>query len=296
MEDAGVLTPRQAEMLRQSLGRWSGRGAKPPAPRRRRHAWLVPVALGCVALLVYGGMSGGEPGVQNVAETLNQPGAYGQMSKQLSQLLALSALLVVPLLMWVLLHNSLVSREERVLESWAQVESNFQRRADLIPGLVETVSRYVRHESETLTGVTRERTRAAESLAGAVEDLIQAEHGSTEVLRERGEALLDDEAALAKLMEAQETVGRTMTNLFAVAEDYPELRASDQFLELQAQIEGTENRINVARMRFNDAVRSYNGAIRKLPGSLLAQLGRFQRKAYFQSAEEARDAPALRFQ
>ena len=86
-----------------------------------------------------------------------------------------------------------------------------------------------------------------------------------------------------------------MTQLFGVMESYPELRSSDQFLELQAQLEGTENRINVARMRFNDAVRDYNAAIRRLPASLIAHAGSFQRKAYFQSDEEARDAPDLEF-
>ncbi len=90
-------------------------------------------------------------------------------------------------------------------------------------------------------------------------------------------------------------MGRSVGNLFAVVEAYPELRSADQFLELQAQLEGTENRINVARQRFNDAVGDFNGTMRKLPWSLVASVGSFQRKAYFRSDEEARRAPALDF-
>ena len=114
-------------------------------------------------------------------------------------------------------------------------------------------------------------------------------------MRERGQAVIEEETALRQLYEAQGRIGRGMTTLLAVAEDYPDLRSSDQFLELQAQLEGTENRINVARMRFNESVRDYNRSIRQLPGALVAQVGSFKRKAYFQSEEEARSAPELEF-
>jgi LemA protein len=248
------------------------------------------LGLGLAAALATGG---GPAAVQDVTQSLNQPGGHGAMNRTLSTLLAVALLVVVPLLIWTFLHNSLVGKEERVFESWAQTESNFQRRADLIPALVETVSRYLRHESETLTAVTRERADATEKLAEVMAGLIEAQKGAAEILREKGAAVVEDEALLRRLYEAQAAVGQGMGGLFAVAEAYPELRASDQFLELQAQLEGTENRINVARLRFNGAVRYFNATLRMLPWNLVAGLGGFQRKAYFRSEEEARRAPDI---
>lgn len=300
MADEGLLNPAQAEMLRASLagpglepGEGGGAAGRPPG-RRPWPNWLSWGLLGLLGLILAAALAtgGGAPSeVQDVTQGLNQPGGYGEMNRTFSTLVAVALLIVVPLLIWTYLHNSLVGKEERVFESWAQTESNFQRRADLIPALVETVSRYVRHESETLTAVTSERAAAREKLAEVMDELIRAQQGAAEILREKGPAVIEDEALLRRLYEAQATVGRGMGGLFAVAESYPELRASDQFLELQAQLEGTENRINVARIRFNDAVREYNATMRMLPWNLVAGLGGFQRKAYFRSEEEARRAP-----
>lgn len=299
MERDGTITPAQAEMLRDSLGpRGMGSGAS-TAPGRGRRGWL-PWALLAVVVLVavaaIANLGGGPAAVQDVTLSLNQPGGHGEMNRSLSALLAVALLLVVPLLLWVWLHNGLVAKEERVFEAWAQTESNFQRRADLIPALVDTVSRYLKHESETLTAVTAERAGATAGLSRAVDDLIRAQKESADIVAGRGGKIIEEQGPLTALYQAQAAVGRTMTQLLAVAEAYPELRSSDQFLELQAQIEGTENRINVARMRFNEAVRGYNGAIRMLPASLVARVGNFQRKAYFRSEEEARNAPDLRFE
>ena len=217
------------------------------------------------------------------------------MNSAVSRLIGIAILLTVPLLIWAWMHNSLVAKEESVFEAWAQTESNYQRRADLVPALVESVSRYLKHESETLTSVTAERGQATARLAKAVDELIDAQNEATKALRAQTDTLIEDEEMLAKLFARQMTVGRSVGNLFAVAEAYPELRSADQFLELQAQLEGTENRINVARMRFNDAVGEFNGTMRKLPWNLVAGAGNFQRKAYFQSEEEARRAPELKF-
>lgn len=310
MAAEGLLDPAQAEMLRASLaGPDSGPDGGPdrlpdgesaeagrPVGRRRWPAWVSWGLLGLLGLgLVMALVSGDGPApVQDVTQSLNQPGGYGEMNRTFSTLLAVTLLVVVPLLIWTFLHNSLVGKEERVFESWAQTESNFQRRADLIPALVETVSRYLRHESETVTAVTQERADANAKLAEVMSGLIEAQKGAAEILREKGADVVEDEAQLRRLYEAQISVGQGMGGLFAVAEAYPELRSSDQFLELQAQLEGTENRINVARMRFNDAVRNFNATMRMLPWNLVAGLGGFQRKAYFRSEEEARSAPDIR--
>jgi LemA protein len=296
MERDGIVNPRQAALLRDSLG---GRPntADPPTAGASPISGAIPIGLTLVIVVllmavVLGGTDDGSQ-VQDVAKTLNQAGEYGQMNKSVSAALAAATLLIVPLLLWVWLHNSLVAREERVFEAWAQTESNFQRRADLVPALVETVSRYLRHEAETLTGITEARSRSLEDMAASIDSLTDAGQAAQELLRERGRAVIEEEQALRELYEALARIGRSMTALVAVAEDYPELRSSDQFLELQAQLEGTENRINVARMRFNKAVRDYNRATRQLPGVLVARAGGFKRKAYFQSAEEARNAPEL---
>ena len=301
MEADGILSARQAAMLRDSLA-GGARGGAPTPEAALRTRWTgrilggLVLAIVAVVLVLAIGTGGGGDQIQDVAQTLNQPGEYGQMNKSLSGILAAAVLLIVPLLLWMWLHNTLVAREERVFEAWAQTESNFQRRADLVPALVDTVSRYLKHESETLTAVTAGRADSLAAMSKAIDDLAEAEKAASDVLRERGPAVIEEEQALRQLYEAQSRIGRGMTAVLAVAENYPELRSSDQFLELQAQLEGTENRINVARMRFNETVRDYNRAIRQLPGALVAQVGNFKRKAYFQSDEEARNAPKLGFE
>ena len=301
MQADGILTATQAELLRESLD-WRGTRDQAETSAAVRHA-RKPVsrwALGLLGVIVVTGFflltsgSGLEPTApQDVAATLNDPGGIGQMNKSFSGLLAVALFLIAPLLLWMWLHNSLVTKEETVFEAWAQTESNLERRADLIPALVETVSRYLRHEAETLTSVTAQRGDA--SLAAALDELIAAQQASAEIVGEDGDSIVEDEDELAALYAAQEMVGRRMHSFLAVAESYPELRSSDQFLELQAQLEGTENRINVARMRFNESVASYNAAIRRLPASLVASAGGFERKAYFQADAEAHEEPELAF-
>jgi LemA protein len=218
------------------------------------------------------------------------------MNKTLSTFLAIALFLILPLAIWVWLHNAMVGKEEAVFEAWAQTESNLQRRADLVPALVETVSRYLRHETQTLESVTAARGQAAEQLGSAIDELIRVDKEMSDRLRGLSRKALEEESALGALFAAQNRVARGITGVLAVVEDYPELRSADQFLELQAQLEGTENRINVARIRFNEAVADYNASIRRLPGTLVASVGGFRRKAYFRSEEEARDAPELAFE
>ena len=297
MEVEGLITAAQADGLRQGIAAQAGRPTA-AAGEPRRPGWLVPAILAggivvaaVTAILV---VSGGEIAeVQNVAETLNQPEAVGTMNRSLAAILFVVVMLAVPILGFVWSYNGLVSKEEAVLAAWAQTESNFQRRADLVPALVETVSRFMKHERETLTEVADERSRALAALAKAVDSVVarQARAAETET---RG-ASLEDQARLTALYEAETAVGKEVAGILAVAEAYPQLRSADQFLELQAKLEGTENRINVTRMRFNEAVGVYNGAIRRLPGNLVAGIGGFRRKAYFQAADGAERAPGVEF-
>jgi LemA protein len=256
----GVISEAQAERLLASLSK--AREAPPP-PERRRPGWPLAIAtLVAIALVLLLGGDGTTPDtVQNVAETLNQPGSIATMNRNVTNIAGLMLVLVIPFLILAFTYNGLVDREEAVISAWSDVESNYQRRTDLIPRLVESVSRYLEHESAAVETVTGSREAA---LRSAVDELLARQAESAATLAALSGGPTDDEGV--------------MTEVTAVAEDYPELRSSDQFLELQAQLEGTENRINVARLRFNTAAEAYNAAIRRLPGSLVAGLGNFQRK------------------
>jgi LemA protein len=213
--------------------------------------------------------------------------------------LSAALFLGVPLLLillWVIwIYNSLVSGEERVFEAWAQVEATYQRRTDLIPNVVEAVSDYMAYERETLGAVTGQRTgggEAVEALRQAIDEISAAQEESARELGGISGAPLDDNA-LKRLEEAQAALGASMHRVLALSESYPALRASDQVLTLQAELEGTENRISVARMRFNEAASTFNAAIRRMPASLIASLGNFRRKAYFAADPGADRAPSV---
>lgn len=297
MEAAGAITARQAEMLRQSLGQDAAAVAAAP-PERHGRRWALGLLLVVfAAVVVWLLAAGGSPeGVQNVAEALNQPGEVGAMNRNISVAVAILVIAVLPLLVFVWLYNDLVSKEEAVFEAWAQTESNFQRRADLVPALVDTVSRYLVHERQTLNEVTEARGKPVEALAADLDALIRAQQEASEALRASAGRPPEEGEVVARLAAAERQMGQRLQAILATAEAYPELRSSDQFLQLQAQIEGTENRLNVARMRFNESVRAFNGAIRRLPGSAIAGIGNFQRKAYFQAEEGREGAPELQFQ
>jgi LemA protein len=269
----------------------AGRG-----PRRYHLACAAStLAVGVLVLLAaLAPSSAADLAGQDLALSLNDPGAVGAMNRSLTNALGLTLLalpLVASLLWLVWLYNGLIEKEEGVRRAWAQVESNYQRRSDLIPRLVQTVSRYMDHERTTLQAVTGQRAAGINPLGDALERIVAAEREAGALTREAEGA----EAVLRRLAQAQQTLDRSLGHLFAVAESYPELRAADQFLELQAQLEGAENRINVARLEFNGAVETYNRAIRKLPGSLIAGLGDFRRKAYFEAGESADQAAELQF-
>ncbi|MFL1484085.1 LemA family protein [Marinobacter sp. LN3S78] len=199
------------------------------------------------------------------------------------------AIVIVAGLLWS--YNQLISKEEAVDSSWAQLESNYQRRHDLIPSLVATVSRYLEHEQETLQGVVEGRAQQANAnVSRILEAVNSASTTAEEATATSASEAPKNEETLRRIARAQAQLSVQSRHLMAVVENYPQLHSSDQFLTLQAQIEGAENRINVARMRYNDAVEAYNAAIRRIPGNLWASLGQLQRKAYFEADEEAEDA------
>ena len=171
-------------------------------------------------------------------------------------------------------YNGFVNREEGLKSAWSNVETQYQRRADLIPNLVNTVKGYAAHETQTLNEVTEARARAT-SINLSADDLTP----------ER----------LAQFQRAQAEVRSALGRLIAVSESYPDLKANQNFLELQAQLEGTENRIAVARTRFNDAAQQYNVSVRRFPANLVARMFGFGQKPYFESAEGAAAAPQVTF-
>lgn len=172
-------------------------------------------------------------------------------------------------------YNSLVSLRESVDEKWAQVENVYQRRLDLIPNLVSTVKGYAAHEKETLTQVIEARNKALQTKIDA---------GS-----------LSDEVKFAAFSQAQDQLSSVLSRLMVVVERYPDLKASQNFLALQSQLEGTENRIAVERMRYNETVRVYNTTIKRFPANMMAAMFGFNRVAYFESAPEAAIAPKVEF-
>ena len=286
----GTLGEAQGERLLASLAQAPPRSG---APKRRRPGWplllVALVALGATLMMFSGSGPSGPETTQDVASALNQPGSTGTMNRTATQLAGLLLVLVVPFLILAFTYNRLVDREEAVFSAWSDVESSYQRRADLIPRLVESVSRYLRHEAEQVEAVTASRA----PLRAAVDELLTRQQASSAALAALDATPGEDPAALAALSASDAGLRGALDDIRAVAEAYPELRASDQFLELQAQLEGTENRINVARLRFNEAAEAYNAAIRRLPGSLVAGFGNFQRKAYFQADAGSDEAQPL---
>jgi LemA protein len=298
MEADGLITARQADMLRASMAAGAARSQAPSPRRSPGLMWLAAGLVLAMALVVVAMVfqpAAGPVEVQDVSDILNQPGGVGAMNRSLMTALVLVVFLAVAAGLFLWTYNGLVNREEQVFAAWGQVESNLQRRADLTPQLVETVSRYLRHEGETFQNIAEARSQDTAALQAAIDDLARAMQDSAEQLQRSGERIVEEEDSLAALAATQARMDRSINTLMATAEAYPELRSSDQFLELQAQLEGTENRVNVTRMRFNELVGDYNASIRRVPGALVATVGNFRRKAYFQADGEARNAPDLKF-
>ena len=177
--------------------------------------------------------------------------------------------------MWAIsAYNGMVKMDESVSTAWSNVENQYQRRTDLIPNLVNTVKGYASHEKETFEAVVSARSKATQM----TED---ADNLTPEKLQE--------------YQKAQGEIGAALGRLLAITENYPELKANENFKELQAQLEGTENRISVERRNFNEVARSYNTAIRTFPKSLLAGMFGFEKRPYFEAEEGANKAPEVKF-
>ena len=171
-------------------------------------------------------------------------------------------------------YNNLVGLDEQVQSAWGQVENVYQRRSDLIPNLVETVKGAAEFERETFTAVTEARSKAGQvTLSGAPENAQQ----------------------LQQFQAAQDQLSSALSRLLVVVEKYPELKATDAFRDLQSQLEGTENRITVERMRFNDVARDYNTARRRFPTVLIAGIMGFDARPYFEAEQGADQPPPVQF-
>ena len=189
--------------------------------------------------------------------------------------IAVIVVIVVALFGWVKgTYNGMVEQEENVSKAWSQVENVYQRRADLIPNLVNTVKGYAAHEKETLEGVLAARAKATQMTVN-----------------------LDDlsEENIKKYQAAQGDLQQAMGRLLMLTENYPDLKANENFRDLQAQLEGTENRITVERQKFNEAAKEYNTNIRKFPNNISAGMFGFEKKAYFEAKAGADVAPVVEF-
>ncbi|MBR5385502.1 MAG: LemA family protein [Bacteroidales bacterium] len=196
------------------------------------------------------------------------------MKKGLSTTAILLILAVVVIAWGVKAYNNLVSGEETVSTAWAQVENVYQRRADLIPNLVATVKGYAAHEQSTFEAVTQAR-------ANATGMTVDASNLTPE--------------QIAEFQKAQGQLSTALGRLIAISENYPELKANENFKDLQAQLEGTENRISTERMKFNEAAKKFNVSVRRFPANIIAGIFGFQTKGYFEAAEGASTAPKVEF-
>ena len=194
--------------------------------------------------------------------------------KQLKTIIPVA--IIVFVLAWgVYSYNSLVAQDESVSTAWSNVENQYQRRADLIPNLVNTVKGYADHEKETLQGVMEARSKATQMTISA--DALTSEN-------------------IQAYQKAQGEIGAALGRLMAISERYPDLKANQNFRELQAQLEGTENRISIERRKFNEVAKNFNTIIRSFPKNLIAGMFGFEKRPYFQAEEGSQKAPSVSFE
>ncbi|HEX3035430.1 MAG TPA: LemA family protein [Thermodesulfobacteriota bacterium] len=190
--------------------------------------------------------------------------------------LAIIAVIIFIIGGWAVgVRNNLVASEENVNQTWAQVQNVYQRRYDLIPNLVETVKGYAAQERETFIAVTEARSKVGQINISADD--------------------LEDAEKFRQFQQAQSELGSALSRLLVVAENYPQLKSNENFLQLQSQLEGTENRIAVERRRFNEAAQAYNTTLRKFPENVVAGFFGFEKRPYFEAQAESQTAPRVRF-
>ncbi|MDD6495584.1 MAG: LemA family protein [Prevotella stercorea] len=189
--------------------------------------------------------------------------------------LIITIVVIVLVALWgISSYNGLVGMDENVSNKWANVETQYQRRSDLIPNLVNTVKGYAKHESQTLEAVMAARSQATQVKIDPSNCTPQQ---------------------LAAYQKAQGDVTTALGKLLAITENYPDLKANQNFLELQSQLEGTENRINVARKDFNDSAKKYNTSLRRFPRNIIASIFGFEKRNYFEAEAGAEKAPKVEF-
>lgn len=210
------------------------------------------------------------PVVIRIDSLITKSKLRGMKKAFLISLACIFGILVVISAWFISTNNTLVSLNEKSQEKWSQVENVYQRRADLIPNLVNTVKGYAKHESQVFEEVTRARAQAGQ---------VQ--------LRSLGD--------LQKFDAAQNQLTQSLSRLLVITERYPELKADKNFLELQSQLEGTENRISIERMRLNETIREYNSYLKKFPQSIVAELRNFKERPYFQAESTAKITPKAEF-
>lgn len=189
--------------------------------------------------------------------------------------LVIAIVVIAAIAIWAVSgYNGLVSQEENVKSAWSQVENVYQRRLDLIPNLVATVKGYAAHEQETLESVVAARSKATQITVDP--DQLTEEN-------------------IAAFQEAQGEIGAALSRLIAISENYPDLKANQNFSELQAELAGTENRIATERRRYNDAAKAYNTMVRRFPRNIIASVFGFGQKGYFEADANASEAPKVEF-
>lgn len=197
------------------------------------------------------------------------------ISKPAVTLLVVGAVIVILIAVVLGKYNGLVDKDEAVSTAWSGIQADYQRRSDLIPNLVNTVKGYAKHESSTLEGVVAARAKATQVT-------VDADDLTPEKMRQ--------------IQQAQGELSTAIGRLLMVAENYPQLKASENFSELQAQLEGTENRIKESRLKYNNAVQDYNLAVRRFPGNLVAGMFGFEKKEKFEAESGAEKAPEVSFE
>ncbi len=197
------------------------------------------------------------------------------MSKGIGIIIVIAVVIIGAIMWGTGIYNNLVGLEEGVTGSWSQVENQYQRRADLIPNLVNTVKGVANFEKETYTAVTEARAK------------VNQINMSPE--------MLSDPNAFAQFQSAQDGLGSALSRLLVTVENYPQLKANENFMQLQAQLEGTENRISVERKRFNEVVQNYNTTITRFPASIIAGFTGFNQKQYFTAVAGSDQAPKVEF-